>query len=65
MTKSFSLPITIIKDGKVDFEELKQTSKNEDWLENQIRTVHGLDIKNILLATMDDQNGKINVFLYK
>ncbi|OLO26647.1 hypothetical protein BTA37_27395 [Priestia megaterium] len=65
MTKSFSLPITIIKDGKVDFEELKQTGKNEDWLENQIRTVHGLDIKNILLATMDDQNDKINVFLYK
>lgn len=65
MTKSFSLPITIIKDGKVDFEELKQTGKNEDWLKNQIRTVHGLDIKNILLATMDDENGKIKVFLYK
>jgi uncharacterized membrane protein YcaP (DUF421 family) len=64
MTKSFSLPITIIKDGKVDFEELKQTGKDEDWLTNQIRTVHGLDIKNILLATMDDNN-KINVFLYK
>jgi uncharacterized membrane protein YcaP (DUF421 family) len=65
MTKSFSLPITIIKDGKVDFEELKQTGKDEDWLKNQIRTVHGLDIKNILLATMDDNNNKINVFLYK
>jgi uncharacterized membrane protein YcaP (DUF421 family) len=65
MTKSFSLPITIIKDGKVDFEELKQTGKDEDWLKNQIRTVHGLDIKNILLATMDDNNDKINVFLYK
>ncbi|MGG3197586.1 DUF421 domain-containing protein [Priestia aryabhattai] len=65
MTKPFSLPITIIKDGKVDFEELKQTGKEEDWLKNHIRTVYGLEIKNILLATMDDQYGKINVFLYK
>lgn len=65
MTKSFSLPITIIKDGKIDFEELKQTGKDEDWVKNQIRTVHSLDIKNILLATMDDNNDKINVFLYK
>ncbi|QSX23990.1 DUF421 domain-containing protein [Priestia megaterium] len=65
MTKSFSFPITIIKDGKIDFEELKQTGKDEDWLKNQIRTVHSLDIKNVLLATMDDNNDKINVFLYK
>lgn len=65
MTKSFSFPITIIKDGKIDFEELKQTGKDEDWLKNQIRTVHSLDIKNILLATIDDNNDKINVFLYK
>ncbi|MFP7736366.1 DUF421 domain-containing protein [Priestia aryabhattai] len=65
MTKSFSLPITIIKDGKIDFEELKQTGKDENWVKNQIRTVHSLDIKNILLATIDDKNNKINVFLYK
>ncbi|MBT2258745.1 DUF421 domain-containing protein [Priestia megaterium] len=65
MTKSFSLPITIIKDGKIDFEELKHTGKDQEWIKNQIRTVHGLDIKNILLATMDDKNNKIKVFLYK
>ncbi|MGG4018613.1 DUF421 domain-containing protein [Priestia megaterium] len=65
ITKSFSLPITIIKDGKIDFEELKQTGKDEDWVKNQIRTIHSLDIKDILLATMDDKNNKINVFLYK
>lgn len=65
MTKSFSLPITIIKDGKVDFEELKQTGKKEDWLKNHIKMVYGLEIKDILLATMDDNNNKVNVFLYK
>lgn len=65
MTKPFSLPITIIKDGKIDFEELKQTGKDEEWVKNQIRTIHRLDIKNILLATMDDKNDKIKVFLYK
>ncbi|MED3882549.1 DUF421 domain-containing protein [Priestia megaterium] len=65
MTKPFSLPTTIIKDGKVDFEELKQTGKEEDWLKHHIRTVHGLEIKNILLATMDDNNNEVNVFLYK
>lgn len=65
MTKPFSLPITIIKDGKVDFEELKQTGKEEEWLKNHIRTVYGLEIKNILLATMDDNNNEVNVFLYK
>lgn len=65
ITKPFSLPITIIKDGKIDFEELKQTGKDEEWVKNQIRTIHSLDIKNILLATMDDKNDKIKVFLYK
>ncbi|MCM3796887.1 MULTISPECIES: DUF421 domain-containing protein [Priestia] len=65
MTKSFSLPITIIKDGKIDFEELKQTGKEEEWLKNHIRTVYGLEIKNILLATIDDKNDNIKVFLYK
>lgn len=64
-TKSFSLPITIIKDGKIDFEELKQTGKDEDWVKKQIRTIHSLDITNILLATMDDKNDNIKVFLYK
>ncbi|KYG29775.1 DUF421 domain-containing protein [Priestia endophytica] len=64
MTKPFSFPITIIKDGKIDFEELKQTGKDKDWLKDKIRMVHNVEIKNILLATIDN-NDKINIFLYK
>lgn len=64
MTKPFSFPITIIKDGKIDFEELKQTGKDRDWLKDKIRTVHNVEIKNVLLATIDNNN-KINIFLYK
>ena len=63
-TKPFSFPITIIKDGKIDFEELKQTDKDEEWLEEEIRVVYSVEIKNILLATIDN-NDKINVFLYR
>jgi uncharacterized membrane protein YcaP (DUF421 family) len=64
MTKPFSFPITIIKDGKIDFEELKQTGKDKDWLKDKIRMVHNVEIKNILLATIDN-NDKINIFLYR
>ncbi|MCM3538198.1 DUF421 domain-containing protein [Priestia endophytica] len=64
MTKQFSFPITIIKDGKIDFEELKQTGKDKDWLKDKIRMVHNVEIKNILLATIDN-NDKINIFLYR
>lgn len=64
MTKQFSFPITIIKDGKIDFEELKQTGKDKDWLKDKIRMVHKVEIKNILLATIDN-NDKINIFLYR
>ena len=61
--KPFDLPKTIIKEGIFDFEELGETGKDEEWVKRQIQSIYNLDVKQILLATIDQQE-KINVFLY-
>ena len=61
---AFDLPKTIIKEGKFDFEELSDAGKDEEWVKRQIQSTYNLDVKQILLATIDKQE-KINVFLYK
>ncbi|MDN4072475.1 DUF421 domain-containing protein [Fictibacillus terranigra] len=63
MTTPFAFPKTLIKDGKVDFNQLKEMGKNEDWVKRQIKSLHGVEVKDVLLATTDDTQ-KINVFLY-
>ncbi len=44
--------------------ELKETQKNESWLVSNIESLYQTEIKNVLLATIDN-NDKLNVFLYK
>ena len=61
-TKPFSFPITLIKEGKIDFHELNRVGKDEEWLKKRI-SVYNSDVAGILLATIDN-NGDIKVFLY-
>ncbi|MFJ7637679.1 DUF421 domain-containing protein [Peribacillus sp. NPDC097206] len=61
-TKPFSFPITIIKEGKIDFHELNRVGKDEGWLKRKV-TMYNADIADILLATIDT-NGNVKVFLY-
>ncbi len=63
VTKAFHYPSTIIKEGKMDLNELKRTGKDELWLTNEIKNTYNLGVKEILLATMD-HNDHIKIFLY-
>jgi uncharacterized membrane protein YcaP (DUF421 family) len=64
VTKPFAFPRTIIKEGKIDFNELNQIGKDEIWLKNKIKTTYNVEVNDILLATIDD-NDNIKIFLYK
>ncbi|RST76265.1 DUF421 domain-containing protein [Siminovitchia acidinfaciens] len=59
----FSLSRTIVKEGKIDINELKQLNKDEVWLRNKIESTYRVDISDILLATMD-RNEQLKVLFY-
>lgn len=60
----FNFPKTIIKEGKVDFNELNEFHKDEAWIVSQLGSLYQTKIKNVLIATLDS-NDNLNVFLYK
>lgn len=60
----FYLPRTIIKDGKIVYEELKETSKDEAWVVSYLNNTYQTEVKDVLLATTD-KNENLNVFLYR
>jgi uncharacterized membrane protein YcaP (DUF421 family) len=62
-TKPFAFPRTIIKEGKIDLNQLNQIGKDEMWLKNKIKITYNADVNDILLATIDD-NDNIKIFLY-
>lgn len=59
----FSLPVIVIREGKVDFNELKKAGQDENWLRLRIRETYQKEVSDILLATMD-QEGKLVVYPY-
>jgi uncharacterized membrane protein YcaP (DUF421 family) len=63
-TEPFDFPRTIIKEGKIDYKELKQIQKNEGWVISSLENLYQTDVKNVLLATIDNR-GNLKVFLYK
>lgn len=60
----FYFPRTIIKDGKIVYEELKETSKDEAWVVSYLNNTYQTEVKDVLLATTD-KNENLNVFLYR
>jgi uncharacterized membrane protein YcaP (DUF421 family) len=64
VTEPFELPKTIVKEGRINFQELTQLNKKEDWLILNIKNQYKTEIDNVLLATIDCKE-KLNVFLYK
>ncbi|QIZ10376.1 DUF421 domain-containing protein [Priestia megaterium] len=60
----FDLPRTIIKEGKIDFSALQQINVEEGWIVNKLKTLHQVDVSNVLLGTIDHQK-KLQIFLYK
>jgi uncharacterized membrane protein YcaP (DUF421 family) len=63
-TEPFYLPRTIIKEGKILFNDLEYINKDEDWVILNLRNLYQTDVKNVLLATVDDK-GTLKAFLYK
>lgn len=62
-TEAFNLPITIIKEGKLNLKELKELHKDEEWVVHKLQSLYTTDVKNVLLATLDN-NDNLKVFLY-
>lgn len=62
-TEPFNFPRTIIKEGKIDFNELKEFHKDECWVVSKLESLYQTEIKNVLLATLDNKDN-LKVFLY-
>lgn len=52
-TNPYTFPRTIIKEGKIDLEELSQSGKDESWLRSKLQIVYNAGIEDILIATLD------------
>jgi uncharacterized membrane protein YcaP (DUF421 family) len=63
-TSPFEMPRTIIKEGKFNVKELHKCHKDENWVVTRLETRFQTCVKNVLLATLD-QNDHLKVFLYK
>lgn len=63
-TEPFDFPRTIIKEGKIISKELEQSKKDQEWIAESLKNTYKTDIKNVLLATIDNK-GELKVFLYK
>ena len=61
--KPFSFPRIIIKEGKIDFNELHQTGKDNTWLENKF-SIFNVKARDILLATIDNSD-ELKIYRYK
>jgi uncharacterized membrane protein YcaP (DUF421 family) len=60
----FDFPRIIIKEGKIDYKELKQINMDEDWVVSCLENSYQTAVKNVLLATLDNKSN-LKVFLYK
>ncbi|MDQ0198760.1 DUF421 domain-containing protein [Neobacillus ginsengisoli] len=63
-TEPFDLPKTIISDGKINYQVLKEINKEEGWLRNHLKNLHQTEVRNVLLATIDSKEN-LQVFFYK
>lgn len=61
--KPFDFAKIIIKEQKINYNELRQLGKDEQWLLNKIKTTYNVNLSDILLATIDN-NENLKIFLY-
>ncbi|KQL21692.1 DUF421 domain-containing protein [Cytobacillus solani] len=62
-TQPFDFPKTIIKEGKINSQELKEIQKSEEWVISSLKSLYQAEVKNVLFATLDSQDN-LKVFLY-
>lgn len=63
-TEPFDFPRIFIKEGIIDYKELKQIGRDEDWVISNLKSLYHTELRNVLLATLD-KKGNMNVFLYR
>jgi uncharacterized membrane protein YcaP (DUF421 family) len=63
-TEPFDFPRTIIKEGIINYKELKQIGKDENWVVSNLKTLHHTEVKYVLLATVD-RKGTMQVLFYQ
>ncbi|KAB2334820.1 DUF421 domain-containing protein [Cytobacillus depressus] len=62
--EAFSFPITVIREGNIDSNQLKKLGVEKSWLQSNIKKAYHADINQVLLATLD-KNKQLKVFLYR
>lgn len=63
-SEPFNLPRMVIKEGKINFKELKELHKDESWIISKLESLYQTELKNVLLASLDNKDN-LKVFLYK
>lgn len=62
LPQSYPLPNVII-DGKILPDNLKSTGKDKEWVMQQLKANNVNNIKDVILATYDNVEDKLNIFL--
>ncbi|XKO57291.1 YetF domain-containing protein [Lysinibacillus fusiformis] len=55
--KQVHVPVTIIRDGKLLVNELRDIGKNEEWLKVQLKTQNIMDIRDVFIAEWLENDG--------
>lgn len=64
LSPSQNMPLAnVIIDGKIFYDNLKSTGKNEAWLQKQLQQKGIPDMKEVILATFDYSKDTINIYL--
>lgn len=64
LNPSQDLPMAnVIIDGHIMKNNLKSTGKDERWLEKQLSSYGVTDVKEVVLATYDSNNNKLNIYV--
>ena len=63
LTPTQSVPLAnVIIDGKILKDNLKSTGKDEKWVEKQLSSQGVPDMNEVILATFDQNNDKLNIY---
>jgi uncharacterized membrane protein YcaP (DUF421 family) len=64
LTPTQNLPLAnVIIDGRIFYDNLKSTGKDDKWLNNQLQAKGVKDIREVILATFDFSDDSLNVYL--
>jgi uncharacterized membrane protein YcaP (DUF421 family) len=60
----FELPRIIVKEGIINYDELKKINKDANWVISNLKRSYSAEVKDVLLATFDN-SCNLKVFLYR